>query len=186
MDNRLDFRNVDAGFELLETGVQIHAPEDFQIAQLEDILRDKLAGRGVDGRCLDPGEIEGAEDVLEVLALDLTVDGAAGGKRFLRDAVGAPEHFPVELSAGLDDLLTDVRTTRYDLLGLSSGCRVMLSAAAETIARLREASPTSKILIGGYLTQLEPDLRARVNADYISGDPAVDAVLLHQALQPEG
>ena len=41
--NRFDFRNVDAGFELLETGVQIHAPEDFQIAQLEDILRDKLA-----------------------------------------------------------------------------------------------------------------------------------------------
>ena len=61
--NRFDFRNVDAGFELLETGVQIHAPEDFQIAQLEDILRDKLAGRGVDGRALDPGEIEGAGKV---------------------------------------------------------------------------------------------------------------------------
>ena len=61
--NRFGFRNVDAGFELLETGVQIHAPEDFQIAQLEDILRDKLAGRGVDGRALDPGEIEGAGKV---------------------------------------------------------------------------------------------------------------------------
>ena len=36
---------------------------DFQIAQLEDILRDKLAGRGIDGRCLDPGDIEGAGKV---------------------------------------------------------------------------------------------------------------------------
>lgn len=60
---RFDFRNVDAGFELQEETVVVHGPEDFQIAQLEDILRDKLAGRGLDGRCLDPGAIEGAGKV---------------------------------------------------------------------------------------------------------------------------
>ncbi|MEM7080357.1 MAG: YajQ family cyclic di-GMP-binding protein [Pseudomonadota bacterium] len=61
--NRFDFKNVDAGFELLEETIRIHAPEDFQIAQLEDILRDKLAARGVDGRALDPGDTEGAGKV---------------------------------------------------------------------------------------------------------------------------
>ena len=61
--NRFDFRNVDAGFELAEESIQVHAPEDFQIGQLVDILRDKLAGRGIDGRCLDPEDIEGAGKV---------------------------------------------------------------------------------------------------------------------------
>jgi uncharacterized protein YajQ (UPF0234 family) len=60
---RFDFRNVDAGFELQDETVTVHGPEDFQIAQLEDILRDKLAGRGLDGRCLNPGTIEGAGKV---------------------------------------------------------------------------------------------------------------------------
>lgn len=61
--NRFDFRNVDAGFELSENGILTHAPEDFQLGQLEDILRDKLAGRGLDGRCLDKQESEGAGKV---------------------------------------------------------------------------------------------------------------------------
>ncbi len=57
--NRFDFRNIDAGFELLESGVRLHAPEDFQLGQLEDILRDKFAARDVDGKSLVPGDIEG-------------------------------------------------------------------------------------------------------------------------------
>lgn len=61
--NRFDFRNVDAGIELEEETILIHAPEDFQIAQLEDILRDKMAGRGLDGRCMEAGTIEGAGKV---------------------------------------------------------------------------------------------------------------------------
>lgn len=73
--NRFDFRNVDAGFELQDDGIQLHAPEDFQIAQLEDILRDKLAGRSIDGRCLDGGTIEGAGKVRrQVFALRQGID----------------------------------------------------------------------------------------------------------------
>ncbi len=61
--NRFDFKNVDAGFALDDETILIHAPEDYQIAQLEDILRDKLAGRDIDGRCIEPGTIEGAGKV---------------------------------------------------------------------------------------------------------------------------
>ncbi|NOX52110.1 MAG: YajQ family cyclic di-GMP-binding protein [Gammaproteobacteria bacterium] len=57
--NRFDFRNIDAGFELIESGVRLHAPEDFQLGQLEDILRDKFAARDVDGKSLVPGDTEG-------------------------------------------------------------------------------------------------------------------------------
>ncbi len=58
--SRFDFRGVDAGFELGDAGVQLLAEEDFQLRQMEDILRDKMARRGVDGACLDPQPIEGA------------------------------------------------------------------------------------------------------------------------------
>ena len=57
--SRFDFRGVDARFDFGEFGVQLLAVEDFQLRQMEDILRDKMARRGVDGACLDPGAIEG-------------------------------------------------------------------------------------------------------------------------------
>ena len=61
--NRFDFRDVEAAIELEDSGVLIEAPEEFQIKQLEDILRDKLASRNVDVRYLEPGTVEGAGKV---------------------------------------------------------------------------------------------------------------------------
>ena len=58
--SRFDFRGVDASFELVDAGVQLLAHEDFQLRQMEDILRDKMARRRIDGACLDPRESEGA------------------------------------------------------------------------------------------------------------------------------
>ena len=58
--SRFDFRGVDAGFELVDAGVRLVAREDFQLRQMEDILRDKMARRGLDAACLDPDEVEGA------------------------------------------------------------------------------------------------------------------------------
>jgi uncharacterized protein YajQ (UPF0234 family) len=58
LGTRFDFRGVDAGFELTDERIQLHAEEEFQLGQMLDILRDKLIKRGVDTRALDPGEIE--------------------------------------------------------------------------------------------------------------------------------
>ena len=58
--SRFDFRGVDTSFELGDSGIQILAEEDFQLRQMQDILRDKMARRGIDGACLDPRQIEGA------------------------------------------------------------------------------------------------------------------------------
>ena len=61
--NRFDFRDVDAAISLEDAAVLIEAPEEFQIKQIEDILRDKLASRSVDVRYLEPGDVEGAGKV---------------------------------------------------------------------------------------------------------------------------
>jgi hypothetical protein len=63
LGTRFDFKNVEASVELADAGVQICAPEEFQIKQIEGILRDKISARGVDTRCLKPGTVEGAGKV---------------------------------------------------------------------------------------------------------------------------
>lgn len=60
LGTRFDFNGVDAGFELKEGSIVMHAEEEFQLDQLMSILRDKFAKRKLDVRALDPGEIEGA------------------------------------------------------------------------------------------------------------------------------
>lgn len=58
LGTRFDFRGVDAGFELLEDRIQLHAQEEFQLGQMLDILQDKLVRRNVDVRALEAGVIE--------------------------------------------------------------------------------------------------------------------------------
>lgn len=50
---RFDFRGVDAKFELNDDVVTLTAPEEFQLAQMLEILRQKLARRKVDARALE-------------------------------------------------------------------------------------------------------------------------------------
>ena len=49
--------------ELQDENILITAPEEFQINQVESILRDKLTARKVDARVLHPGVVEGAGKV---------------------------------------------------------------------------------------------------------------------------
>ena len=43
--NRFDFRGVDANIELEEQSILLSAPEEFQLGQIKDILRDKITAR---------------------------------------------------------------------------------------------------------------------------------------------
>jgi uncharacterized protein YajQ (UPF0234 family) len=58
LGTRFDFRGIGASFELEEGAVLVRAEEEFQIEQMEDILRDKLIRRKVDTGCLEGGAIE--------------------------------------------------------------------------------------------------------------------------------
>jgi len=52
---RFDFKGTAAAIELKEREIALTGEADFQLAQIEDILRGKLAKRNVDLRFLDKG-----------------------------------------------------------------------------------------------------------------------------------
>jgi len=60
---RFDFKGSNAKFELEGNQVTMRAPNEFQLKQMFDILRARLAGRKVDVRCLqvDPPQINVSE-----------------------------------------------------------------------------------------------------------------------------
>jgi hypothetical protein len=58
LSNRFDFKGVDATFELDGYVITASAPSDFQLKQMQDILRARLIARNIDVRCLDVAEPE--------------------------------------------------------------------------------------------------------------------------------
>ncbi len=58
LGNRFDFRNVEAGFVLDDKTITASAPSDFQLQQMLEILRGRLAARGIDARCLKVNDPE--------------------------------------------------------------------------------------------------------------------------------
>jgi len=60
---RFDFKGVEAEIVFEESGILLSAPEEFQLKQLKDILRDKMVARGVDSRYLISGTVEGVGKV---------------------------------------------------------------------------------------------------------------------------
>jgi uncharacterized protein YajQ (UPF0234 family) len=58
--NRFDFKGSDARVEIAEKdqNLTLYADDDFKLGQVRDVLTGKLAKRGVDVRCLEPGGID--------------------------------------------------------------------------------------------------------------------------------
>ena len=56
--NRYDFKGTDARVEHVEPSLVVYADNEFQVDQATDVLRNKLAKRGVDLACLSVGETE--------------------------------------------------------------------------------------------------------------------------------
>ena len=53
IETRFDFKGVDARFEQNESEIKLVAEQEFQLGQMLDILREKLAKRGVDVGAMD-------------------------------------------------------------------------------------------------------------------------------------
>jgi uncharacterized protein YajQ (UPF0234 family) len=53
VSSRFDFKGTNARLELAKTDITIIAPTDFQLKQVDEILRNKLTKRQVDLRSLD-------------------------------------------------------------------------------------------------------------------------------------
>jgi cyclic-di-GMP-binding protein len=58
LEKRYDLRGTGARFELEGFVITQFAPSEYQLDQLLDILRLRLAARGIDARCLDLGAVE--------------------------------------------------------------------------------------------------------------------------------
>src|SRR5690606_13023043 len=58
LTTRFDFKGVDAAFEREDAVITQRAPSEFQLKQMTDILRARLAARKIDTRCLEFGDVE--------------------------------------------------------------------------------------------------------------------------------
>nr|WP_312989290.1 YajQ family cyclic di-GMP-binding protein [Comamonas koreensis] len=66
---RFDFKGTSAGIELKDKEIIMYGDADFQLVQVEDILRNKLTKRNVDVRFLDKGDVQkaGGDKVKQVI-----------------------------------------------------------------------------------------------------------------------
>ena len=92
ISNRFDFKGSDARVELSEKEktLTVYADDDFKLSQVRDVLTAKLAKRGVDVRCLQPGDIEkvSGNKVKQTVAVRQGVEQDLGKKivRLVKDS----------------------------------------------------------------------------------------------------
>lgn len=79
---RFDFKGTSANLELKDKTVTLFGDSDFQITQVDDILRNKLAKRSVDVRFLDAAKIEkiGGDKVKQVITVRNGIESDVGKK----------------------------------------------------------------------------------------------------------
>ena len=58
IQNRYDFKGSDARIEQNELALTVYADDEFKLGQVTDVLRQRLAKRSVDVRCLELGAVE--------------------------------------------------------------------------------------------------------------------------------
>ena len=79
---RFDFKGTSAGIELKDKEITLFGDADFQLQQVEDILRSKLAKRNVDVRFLDVGSVQkiGGDKVKQVVKVRSGIESEAAKK----------------------------------------------------------------------------------------------------------
>jgi len=58
ISNRFDFKGSDARVEQKEALLTVFADDEFKISQALDILKNKLAKRGIELSCLETGDVQ--------------------------------------------------------------------------------------------------------------------------------
>jgi cyclic-di-GMP-binding protein len=89
LTQRFDFKDTDAVFELEGTTVTMIAPADFQLKQMLEILKLRMAKRGIDIACLDVKDpVVNLAKAKQLVILKVGIDQETGKKvsRLLKDA----------------------------------------------------------------------------------------------------
>ena len=58
IQNRYDFKGSDARIEQDELALTVYADDEFKLGQVLDVLRQRMAKRNIDVRCLELGDVE--------------------------------------------------------------------------------------------------------------------------------
>lgn len=79
---RFDFKGTAAAVEIKDTEITLTGDADFQLAQIEDILRNKLTKRSVDVRFMDKGDVQkiGGDRVKQTIRIRNGIDSADAKK----------------------------------------------------------------------------------------------------------
>ena len=87
---RFDFKGTPAAIELKEKEITLIGDADFQLTQIEDILRNKLTKRSVDVRFLDKGDVQkmGGDKVKQVIKVRNGIETEVSKKiqRMIKDS----------------------------------------------------------------------------------------------------
>lgn len=86
---RFDFKGTSAAVELDGNEITLVADSAFQLAQVEDVLRHKLAKRGVDARFLNMGTVQasgGGVRQVATLTNGLEADSARKIQKLIKDS----------------------------------------------------------------------------------------------------
>jgi len=90
ISTRFDFKGTPAAVELKDKDITLIGNADFQLTQIEDILRNKLTKRNVDVRFLDKGDVQkiGGDKVKQVFKVRDGIDTELGKKiqRIVKDS----------------------------------------------------------------------------------------------------
>ncbi len=87
---RFDFKGTPAAIELKEKEITLIGDAEFQLTQVEDILRNKLTKRNVDVRFLDKGDVQkmGGDKVKQVIKVRNGIETEVSKKiqRMIKDS----------------------------------------------------------------------------------------------------
>ena len=124
---RFDFKGTSAAIELKDKDITMFGDAEFQLTQVEDILRNKLTKRNVDVRFLDKGDVQkiGGDKVKQVVKVRNGIESDAAKKiqRLIKDSKlkvqAAIQGDAVRVTgAKRDDLQTAMAVIRKDMADL--------------------------------------------------------------------
>jgi uncharacterized protein YajQ (UPF0234 family) len=90
IQTRFDFKGTSAAIEIKDKEITLTGDADFQLQQIQDVLRNKLTKRGVDVRFLDVGAVQkaGGDKVRQVIKVRSGIEPETGKKiqRLIKDS----------------------------------------------------------------------------------------------------
>ncbi len=120
IQNRFDFKGSDARIEQAEMVLTVFADDEYKLGQVIDVLRQRMAKRSIDVRCLELGAVE----------------KAAGdkAKRLVTVKVGIAQEKAKQIQKAIKDAKLKVQASiQGDLVRVSGGKKDDLQAAIQLV-----------------------------------------------------